>query len=107
MAGQVERELGAQALADDGLELEGERFSVMADQSRRRYRWAMTGEELVDTQLVGEVACPGIGARVVMVEDRGSGAELAGFGRRFVAFGNPGAVVGPFNGRKAGSDRVW
>ena len=79
----------------------------MADQSRRRDRRAMTGEELVDTQLVGEVARPGIGARVVMVEDRGSGTELAGVGRRVVAFRNPGAVAGPLNGRKVGSDRVW
>jgi hypothetical protein len=64
----------------------------MAEKSSRTYWRAVTGEELVDPQLVGEVSRPLIGARMMMVEDRGSGTELVGVRGEVVSLRDPGAI---------------
>ena len=58
----------------------------------------MTGQELVDSQFVGEVAGPVIGSCVVMAEDHGSGTEIVRVRDGFVALGNPVAVRRPLYG---------
>ena len=106
MRRQGEGELRAEAVTGDGPELEGEGLSIVAEQRSCRYGWAVTGQQLVDPQFVCEVAGPGFGTCIVMVENGGSGAELVGVRDRVVTLGHPGAISGPVNRRQVGSDRL-